>query len=121
MNKASGQALTATELEVLMIIKLIKQRVTDWASTKPFKMKIYLFGSHARNEAVKMSDIDIAMEFPSLLESERTLIMFDFQDLWQNELSNRLGKKVHIELFDEKTSTIKKGLEKSSVILFSNI
>lgn len=104
-----------------MDIDFIRHQVNDWVNSKPFQMRIYLYGSATKEEVSKPRDIDIAIEFPLLPENERTLIMFDFQELWQNELSNRLGKKVHIELFDEKTSTIKKGLERSSIILFNNI
>ncbi len=104
-----------------MEMEFFRQIVEDWAKAIPYSLRIYLYGSVAKGIANEKSDIDIALEFPQLEENQRTLIIFDYQELWETELSNKLGKKVHIELFDDKTPTIKKGLEESSVLLFDNI
>ena len=93
----------------------------DWAKTIPYRFRIYLYGSVAKGITNEKSDIDIALEFPQLKENQRLLIFFDYQRLWEAELADKLGKNVHIELIDDKTLTVKKGLEKSSVVLFDNV
>lgn len=40
-----------------------REKLAQWASTKPSIKVIYVFGSYARNEARPDSDLDLAFEF----------------------------------------------------------
>lgn len=67
--------------------------IKEFFATKPIR-KAYLFGSFARGEATKSSDIDIMVEF-----EEGTSMGLAFFGL-STDLMERLGKKVDITTVD---------------------
>lgn len=67
-----------------------------------------LFGSTARGEAKKNSDIDL------LVEMKKSSTLLDFVQLKQN-LEKRLGKKVDLSTFASLNPKLKKYIEKDSI------
>lgn len=78
---------------------------------KPIK-KAYLFGSYARNEARKDSDIDILVE----LDYEKPIGMKFFG--YQSELENLLNIKVDIISTDGLSKYVKPFIDKDKILIY---
>lgn len=76
--------------------------VAQWASTIPFNIKIYLFGSYINGAPRSDSDLDIALEFKDNEEIEnRVRLWFQFHGYWENQLVMLLPHvKIHLCLYD---------------------
>ena len=102
-------------------VDFIKEVVSKWVLDISEFCTIYLYGSYSDNTATEHSDIDLAIKFHDLDIRNGTLKMFDHQNQWEKILKERLGKTVHIELFDELTQTVRGGVSKSSILLYTSM
>lgn len=80
-------------------------------SDKPVK-KAYLFGSYARNEADRNSDIDILLE----LDYEKPIGMKFFG--YQAELENLLDMKVDLVTTDGLSKYVKPLIDKDRILIY---
>ena len=102
-----------------MNIDKLKQVISPWASTLPFRVRIYLYGSQIKGTSNHESDYDFAIEF---LDSgiHRTLTWMDYHDLWESKLSKITQLKVHLELYDNKNVNVRKYVNEDSIIIFES-
>ena len=81
--------------------------VIKWASTVPFRIRIYLFGSRINGFPQEDSDLDIALEFLAQEEIEnRITLWFKFHDYWEKQLCRLLSCKPHLVLFEGAKSEV---------------
>lgn len=80
-------------------------------SDKPIK-KAYLFGSYARNEANRNSDIDILLE----LDYEKPIGMKFFG--YQAELENLLNMKVDLVTTDGLSKYVKPLIDRDKILIY---
>lgn len=79
----------------------------------PYSSKIGVFGSFARGEERKDSDIDIMIELKVRID------LFDFSEL-QEDLAEKLGLKVDLLTFNTiKNQRLKNYIEKDLKIIFN--
>jgi predicted nucleotidyltransferase len=91
--------------------------VRKWASTVPYRIKVYAFGSRVKGTARPDSDLDLALEV--LDNQDAWLLWFGVHENWQRNLSKITGLKVHLELYEEDESPVlKNSLNEASVLLF---
>ncbi len=88
-----------------------KQILQQFFSNKPVK-KAYLFGSYARNEANKNSDIDILVE----LDYSHPIGMKFFS--FQTELEELLNMKVDLVTSDGLSKYIKPLIDNDKIIIY---
>ena len=88
-----------------------KRILQQFFSNKPVK-KAYLFGSYARKDANKNSDIDILVE----LDYNKPIGMKFFS--FQPELEDLLKKKVDIVTFDSLSPYIKPFIDKDKIMIY---
>ena len=88
-----------------------KEILANFFSNKPVK-KAYLFGSYARNEASKNSDIDILVE----LDYSKPIGMKFFS--FQPELESLLNRKVDIVSFESLSPYIKPFIDKDKIMIY---
>lgn len=76
--------------------------VVQWASTVPFNIKVYLFGSYINGVPTSESDLDIALEFKDKEQIEdREHLWFKFHSYWEKQLIKLLPNiKIHLCLYD---------------------
>lgn len=97
-------------------ISKLKIQINQWANSLPHKCKIYLFGSYLKGTSSEDSDLDIAVEF---LEPYDEFLWYDFSDEWQSCLTENIGIKVQLELYEgERTPHLKKYLEEASMVIY---
>lgn len=88
-----------------------KIKLNKFFADKPVK-KAYLFGSYARNEAEKGSDIDILVE----LDYSQPIGMKFFG--FQSELEKILNKKVDIVTSDGLSKYVKPFIDKDKILIY---
>lgn len=94
----------------ILTIKQIKERIKPIMAKHNIK-EIYLFGSYARGDATRDSDVDIYCESGDILS------LYDEVDL-KEELENALGKKVDvITIGSEMNEYFKKQIEEDMIKL----
>lgn len=77
--------------------------VVQWASTVPYNIRVYLFGSHINGAPRPGSDLDIALEFKDEEDiKDRIHLWFKFHSYWEKQLIRLLPCKVHLCLYDGK-------------------
>ena len=97
-----------------MDIAKLKQDVSTWASTLPYRVRIYFFGSRFTGKHKSDSDYDFAVQ---LLDSDNnTLTWMDYHKQWQTELSEITDMKIHLLLYDVVHTAVKE----SSVMIFES-
>jgi predicted nucleotidyltransferase len=97
----------------------LQQKISNWASTVDFRVRIYFYGSRLKGKSTIESDLDLALEF---LEGwvNRTLTWMDFHDQWESELSKRTNLKVHLELHDAENFHVRSYVREKSMIIFES-
>ncbi|HEY9361936.1 MAG TPA: nucleotidyltransferase domain-containing protein [Chitinophagaceae bacterium] len=93
------------------LLKKDKIILQKFFASKPVK-KAYLFGSSARNEAVKQSDIDILVDL-----DHRIPIGMKFFD-YQPELEQLLKKKVDLVTNEGLSKYIKPFIDKDKILMY---
>lgn len=88
-----------------------KNKLQHFFSDKPVK-KAYLFGSYARNEAKKESDIDILVELDHLQPIGMKFFSF------QPELEELLKMKVDLVTSDGLSKYIKPIIDKDKILIY---
>jgi len=96
--------------KIAIIEDLKKRKIKNFCHHHQIK-KLSLFGSRAREDFKKSSDVDLLISFgeiKSLLE----LIHIEF------ELSNLMGKKVDVVTKGSVPAYFRKGIEKESITIY---
>jgi hypothetical protein len=88
-----------------------KQRLQQFFAGKPVR-KAYLFGSYARNEAKRDSNIDILVE----LDYSKPIGMRFFG--FQTELEDLLNMKVDLVTTDGISKYVKPFIEKDKILIY---
>ncbi|MGN6604505.1 MAG: type VII toxin-antitoxin system MntA family adenylyltransferase antitoxin [Ginsengibacter sp.] len=88
-----------------------KKVLENFFSNKPVK-KVYVFGSYARNEATKNSDIDILVE----LDYSKPIGMKFFS--FQPELERLLNRKVDVVSLESLSPYIKPFIDKDKIMIY---
>ena len=108
-----------------MDIKNLKTIVCAWAQSKGGVIqRIWLFGSTARGNVTKGSDIDLAMEIRvgttgGVDESGGFANWALISDGWDSELSELLGREVQVEFYaGPETPIINQAVSKDGILLF---
>ena len=91
------------------IDQLKYQKVIDFLKTKPVK-KAYLFGSHARGEANKDSDIDLLIELSYPIGLGFIRLKLDLEDL--------LGMSVDLIAEGSVSKHIKPYIDKDKLLIY---
>lgn len=73
----------------MLTTEQIKQTVTDYFKDKPVK-KVYLFGSYARGEADKDSDVDLLVD----LDTSKPIGLNFYS--WDSDLERAFAKKTDV-------------------------
>lgn len=105
-------------------IEKIRNIVSKWAYSIPFKCRIYLFGSQYKGTANTCSDVDIAFELLEVSDkSKRTLFWIDHHEDWEELLTDELKACVHLCLYEGKHSPSlhKSFQEEGYIILFERL
>jgi predicted nucleotidyltransferase len=98
----------------------IKQIVSTWAATLPFRVRIHLFGSYLKGKK-SPSDIDISLELLDIsTQLDRMDISIDHRHEWQNYLSENLGIKVDLQFYDKNMKNMPKYLAEASLLLYDS-
>ena len=96
----------------------LEKIITDWAKGKDLIQSIYLYGSRIRGNYRPDSDLDIAIEIIPDYGSDILSTWMEFSDIWKMELQELLPYKVHLQLLDDDSPTIQKGIDDSSVLVY---
>ena len=97
----------------------IKNIITNWAKRKDLIRSIYLYGSRIKGNYLPDSDLDIAIEVISSPEESTTLIWLDYGDIWGIELQELLSYQIDLQLLDEDSPTVQKGIDDSSLLVYT--
>lgn len=93
----------------------------EWAESKAEVIALAIFGSYARGEQDKNSDLDIAVLLtdPSGKDTSLTIWICE-SDNWQEEISSLLQfPKIHLHLYEgDKMPPIKQGLQKAKILVY---
>ena len=106
-----------------MDIAEIQKLIGEWANSEPLVKRVYIFGSRARTDFHKNSDLDVAVEIRKGDRDENVLTT------WIHEgkgMEIRLAKvvpfKLQLELFDGmNTSTVLNGIKQSSILVYEKV
>ena len=92
--------------------KIIQQKLTNYFSTKPVQ-KAYIFGSFARNQQTRKSDIDILVDIePSYLMS-----LIEFGGMLE-DLKELLNRKVDLVSSDGISKHLKPVIEQEKILIY---
>ncbi len=97
----------------MLSVQQIKDTVTDYFKDKPVK-RVYLFGSYARGDAGKESDIDMLF---SLVENTRMSYFGLAQYLV--DLEEKFSNKVDLVEEERVYPRLKKYIDADKILLFS--
>lgn len=112
----------------MVLEERIRQQLIQMVKAYPGILRLYLFGSRARGDARPRSDIDLAVDAPSLThrqwlelqdqidEELDTLLKCDL--LWLQKCDDELVKRIHQEgviLYERRTGPLKPDETGSSV------
>ncbi|OSZ82636.1 hypothetical protein CAP35_05050 [Chitinophagaceae bacterium IBVUCB1] len=89
----------------------IKQVIVNFFTDKPVK-KVWLFGSYARGEADENSDVDVLVD----IDYTKPIGWEYFS--WNDELSDRLKKKVDIVSAGWENKFVKPFIDKDKYIIY---
>jgi len=98
----------------MLTVEQIKETVADYFKDKPVK-SVYLFGSYARGEAKKGSDIDLLLD----LDYEKS-IGLEFARWWL-VMEKKLKTKVDLVPLDKVYNKVMKNAENDKILLFQNV
>lgn len=66
---------------------------------------VFLFGSVLKKGFEAANDVDLAVVvIKDMVESERTLLWMDNHSKWEKELTDKIGKRVDLQLYEPGTS-----------------
>ena len=105
--------------------EILRQKLAQWAANKPLVNRLWVFGSRVRGDHRPDSDLDVAIELDLSAakgaDDSGGFATWSFNtDGWLQELEQLLGLKVDMQHFaGDQTPTIKNGLERSSVLVYS--
>ena len=106
-----------------MNIDELKRIIAKWAREQPLIKKAYIFGSYARGDWRIDSDIDVAVEIEKRQNDENkfTTWIAEKGNL-QDSLQKLLPIQLQLERYDiRETPTVKSGIERSSILIYSEI
>lgn len=113
---------TGVKKEVLPSLTETEKKIIRWASSLPYRCRIYLFGSYMKGTFNVNSDLDIALEFLDKSFNEALGIYFANKSKWMTDLTSELGIRVDLQLYHEsETVFIKESLKVSKIILESDM
>ena len=98
----------------MLTIEKIKETVTDYFKDKPVK-KVYLFGSYARGEAGKGSDVDLLLDLDYTQK-----IGLEFARWW-TVLEMKFDTKVDLVALDTVYPRVKLNAEKDQILLYQSV
>jgi predicted nucleotidyltransferase len=105
--------------------EVLNESLRTWAATKPLINRLWIFGSRARDDYRRDSDLDVAIELDlSAIDGcddsgGLATWMFDTEG-WLEELQDLSGLRVDLQQFDGvSTPTIQAGLERSSLLVYT--
>ena len=85
----------------------IHRLICEWAVSRPFILKVWLYGSYLRqqdfrpDDPVDPSDLDIALQIaPIFGYGDMTTTWIFHKATWREELSDLLRYPVHLENYD---------------------
>jgi uncharacterized protein len=102
-----------------MDLDIIKNVMSSWAIENKLIDEIITFGSRARNNFKKDSDLDIALTLNTNKGDELTE-WIEYCQKWKDELQKLIPfYKIHLEWNGgRKTPTIEKAIKESSILVF---
>ncbi len=108
--KSNANAVTGTTWAELDREKLLKF-LADYFKDKPVQ-KAYLFGSFARNEADKQSDIDILadLDYKNGIASEYSKMVVDLKQI--------LKRKIHLVTLNSVSPFIIENINKEKILIY---
>lgn len=97
--------------------------IAEWAKSEPLIIKVYIYGSRAKEDYKEDSDLDVAIEIMKLRHDSNVL------STWINEadrLKERLLKKflkfsnvrLQLELLNDESITVLSGVRESGVLIY---
>jgi predicted nucleotidyltransferase len=93
--------------------------IREWAMQTPLVKEVRVFGSRARGDASSDSDIDLALTVGGGAPGTVLGNYFALSRDWQIELSNLLGAKAHVALYnDPDPSPVRGSCDECSILLF---
>ena len=96
---------------MVLTTEYIKQIISGFFEKKPVK-KVWLFGSYARGEADENSDVDVLVEI-----DYKSLVGLEYFS-WQEDLANKLKKKVDIVSVGWENKYIKPFLDIDKLVIY---
>ena len=96
---------------MILTTEHIKQVISEFFSKKPIK-KVWLFGSYARGDADDNSDVDVLVEI-----DYNALIGLDYFG-WNDELADKLHKKIDIVSAGWENKHIKPFIDKDKFVIY---
>lgn len=97
-------------------IALYAPAVIKWASSIPYSVRIYLFGSRIFGTPRADSDLDIAIEFMDT-DAEDDEVWLDCHKYWARQLSQLIPCAPHLVQIDDDATKLKKYLQ-SGVLIY---
>ncbi len=105
-----------------MNLEGIKDILCEWGSKDPDIRTVYIYGSRARGDFGKNSDLDIAIEFDRKQgHIDGYSIWISHSEEYKRQVESLLPEtKVHLEYYDrDKTPTVKRAIDQSCVLVYS--
>jgi len=102
-----------------MQLNKITNILQNWGKKNSLIKTIHIFGSRVRNDFRADSDLDIAITLNIEDCNDRTDKWIHCKREWHTELTNLIPYKIQLELKDEATKIIEKGINMSSVLVYS--
>ena len=97
--------------------------LSEWASSIPCITHVFVFGSRAREDYEDGSDLDIAIILESMKgDADSFTTWLCESERWEKLLEEQLPYKVDLQYHNQdETPTIKEGLGKSSILVYSRV
>jgi len=95
------------------------EEIRKWAAKTPLVQEVRLFGSRAKGTAHPDSDVDLAITVGGSERGSTSIgNYFAKSNEWKDDLTRRIGLKVHLNLYNEEGSYVRQRCDECSELLY---
>lgn len=102
-------------------LRPVALELTAWAHRTACVRRVWIFGSRARGDHTRTSDVDVALDIDPVGNDESAEVSFIATAWkWRDELDARIPYKLHLQWYDPSGSTppVQRGVETSGILVY---
>ena len=103
----------------MITLEKLKEIIIIFFQSIPCNVEISLFGSFLKGDKTRPADIDLALKFSTVSsEDARTVLACEYFESWESYLSERIGMRAHLSLYEDDDKYIPESLKEASLLLY---